>query len=370
MRCQFYWHLIGLIMKIILLITFALLALGLYEKARHERNLKKVPIRILINGTRGKTTLTRLLVASLNAAGIKTIGRTTGSEAAVLHPDGRVESIIRHRSARVYEIIKFFKEAAGENAECAVVECMALQPENQKAFRDTLVKPGTVAIVNTFVDHVPEMGVTRESTSEVLRLSVPHNAELYVTEHYYDDFKHVHYVELNPSAEEINGIHPSAIAIASSILNDMGIAHTALEDGIRNFIPDKGLLNPFSAGCNSLFIPSFSINDLSCMDSAVKKWIKDGRELNLIYNNRKDREYRIGLFKRVLAENSKAIRKVYVIGDYKKKVSWHFGMIAECEAISIEALHNHIENSRDSLFVGLGNIKGEGESLIALFEKE
>ena len=357
-------------MKIILLLTFILLIMGLLEKARHERNLKKVPIRILINGTRGKTTLTRLLVASLNAAGIKTIGRTTGSEAAVIYPDGRVESIIRHRNARVYEIIKFFRLASDEEAECAVVECMALQSENQKAFRDSLVKPGTVVIVNTFVDHVPEMGDTRESTSSVLSLSVPKNAELYVTEHYYDSFEHVHLVVIPEDGREVNGIHPSAIAIASAILKDMNIEPSALEEGIKGFIPDKGLLSPFEVGENSLFVPSFSINDLTCMDAAVKKWKKDGRGLSLIYNNRKDREYRIGLFEKVLEDNKDSISDVYVIGDYSRKVAFHFNKHVHSYPCDVNELKDIIKNSKDALFIGLGNIKGKGEELISLFEKE
>lgn len=344
--------------------------MGLLEKARHERNLKKVPIRILINGTRGKTTLTRLLVASLNAAGIRTIGRTTGSEAAVIYPDGRIESIIRHRSARVYEIIKFFRLAAGEKAECAVVECMALQSENQKAFRDSLVKPGTVVIVNTFVDHVPEMGDTRESTSRVLGFSVPKNAELYVTEHFYDSFEHVHFVDIPENGIEVNGIHPSAIAIASAVLKDMDIEPSALDEGIKNFVPDKGLLNQFNVGTGSSFVPSFSINDLTCMDAAIKKWSRDGRKLSVIYNNRKDREYRIGLFMKVLKDNKDSISNVYVIGDYRRKVAFHFNSVVPSSPYDVDDLKNTIMNSKNSLFVGLGNIKGKGEELISLFEKE
>ena len=350
---------------IVLSLLIVLLILGFIEHYLHMKRVNSVKTRILINGTRGKTTITRLLVSSLQSAGIKTIGRTTGSEAQIILPSGEIEEIKRRRPARVYELIKFWKRAEECGAECAVVECMALQKENQKAIRDTLVSPTSVVIANTFVDHVPEMGRSIESTSEVLCMSIPKNAKLYVTEHLYDDFQDVTFVDAKSETSPREDIHPSAIAIVRAILKDMKINEEYLNEGIKNFIPDKGLLKPFNVGSSSLFIPSFSINDLSSMNSALSKW---NRKVNLIYNNRKDREYRISLFDDVLKTNKDIIDKVYVIGDYKNKVMRHFGKLAAAHAISIDDLKGVIDSSTDQVFIGLGNIKGEGEELIALFE--
>lgn len=350
----------------VVILTFILLFLGFLECYFNDKRIKSVKIRILVNGTRGKTTIVRLLVSSLQSAGINTIGRTTGSEAQIINTDGSISEIKRKRPARVYELIKFWKEAVREEAECAVVECMALQSENQIAIRDKLVRPNIVIISNTFIDHVPEMGMTRESTSEVLSLSVPKVAKLYVTDSFYDSFKCVHHVSLDSTISPREDIHPSAIAIAKAVLKDLGISDEYLEKGIERFIPDKGLLKPFNCGSGSLFIPAFSINDLTSMDSAVKKWIAD-KKINLIYNNRRDREYRIGLFDKVIANNKDKIDRVYVIGDYKKKVAKHYSKIKESEAIDINELKSIIDKSSDSIYLALGNIKGEGEELIALF---
>ena len=49
-------------MLIVPLIIFAVLvALGLLEAVLHRHNLSKIPIRIHVNGTRGKSSVTRLI---------------------------------------------------------------------------------------------------------------------------------------------------------------------------------------------------------------------------------------------------------------------------------------------------------------------
>ncbi len=351
---------------LIIALTLILIALGIAECSITQKRINKARIRILVNGTRGKTTTVRLLVSSLQSAGMKTIGRTTGSEAQIINTDGSISAIRRRRPARIYELVSFWRLAERQEAECAVVECMGLMKESQIAIRDKLVRPNIVVIANTFVDHVPEMGRTRESTSEVLALSIPESARLYATDHYYDHFKNVKYINIDNAVSPREDIHPSAIAIVSAILKDLDIAEENLEKGINGFIPDKGLLKPIECGNESLFIPSFSINDQTSMDSAVKRYSSNAK-LNIIYNNRRDREFRIELFDEVLKANKDKIDKVYVIGDYKNKVARHYLKLIQAEAIEIDKLKEIMDKSQNKFYLALGNIKGEGEELIALF---
>ena len=48
------------------------------EKRRNERNLKKLKIRVNVNGIRGKSTITRMIFAILREAGCQVVGKTTG----------------------------------------------------------------------------------------------------------------------------------------------------------------------------------------------------------------------------------------------------------------------------------------------------
>lgn len=362
-----------LAMVIVFTLTAVLLVLGLVEARRHRKNLNDVPIRILVNGTRGKTTLARLLVASLNVQGIRTMGRTTGSEATIIYPDGSVKPIVRKRRARVYELVPFFREVSLESSrgvssglgpvQCVVVECMALQAENQVAFRDWLVRPTHVFITNTYVDHVPEMGPTRESSAQVLGLSVPKGASLYVSDSFYDglDARVVHVCEKAPIEDPV--IHPSCMAMAWAFLKDMGFGIETLQAGVSAFVPDKGLLEPFPLRRGGVFVPSFSVNDETCMEETIRKWSSScGGKVNVVFNSRKDREQRILLFKNVMSRVCDLVDDVLVIGDYPKKVAFYIGYGAV--SCSVEEVFDKVSSSSGAVFVGLGNIKGAGEELI------
>ena len=64
-----------------------LIAAGIAERKRNEKNLAKIPIRINVNGIRGKSTITRFITGILTEAGMKTIGKTTGTAARMIYWD-------------------------------------------------------------------------------------------------------------------------------------------------------------------------------------------------------------------------------------------------------------------------------------------
>lgn len=351
------------------LVVFCLILIYfVVEGYQQKKNVNSIPIRILVNGTRGKSTIVRLLVSALNNSGFRTVGRSTGSEAQILLPDGSIEPIIRKRSARIYELIKFFKRAKEEKAECVVVECMALQKENQIAVRDKLVIPTDVIICNTLVDHVPEMGSDVISTSQVLGCSIPKDANVFVTEPYYDDKgKKVYHITLPEFGDTKTAVHPVAIAICKAVLEEKDLGEEALEKAIATFVPDIGLKSEALVGNSSVFVPTFSVNDLTMMEKTILKYkaFYPDKKLFVVFNSRADREYRIILFKDILTRQSDNIIKVYCIGDYNKKVARAFSKLARSEAIGIEELGALINDSKDSVFIGLGNIKGDGEKLLS-----
>ena len=50
---------------VVVIACVALLVLGVREQRRHDRNLDAVPVRVLVNGTRGKSSVTRLIAGAL-----------------------------------------------------------------------------------------------------------------------------------------------------------------------------------------------------------------------------------------------------------------------------------------------------------------
>ena len=61
------------IISLIILLAM-LLIIGFIESYYHNYYLKSIPIRIHVNGARGKSSVTRLIAAGIRASGKKVIG--------------------------------------------------------------------------------------------------------------------------------------------------------------------------------------------------------------------------------------------------------------------------------------------------------
>jgi len=88
------------------LLIVLLAVYGFWEFRRHQRNIDKVPIRILVNGTRGKSSVTRLITGGLQAGGLRTLGKTTGTKPRYIYPDGSEIPIERVGRANIIEQLK------------------------------------------------------------------------------------------------------------------------------------------------------------------------------------------------------------------------------------------------------------------------
>src|SRR5438876_6804518 len=87
---------------------FGLAVLGALhvEWRRHRRALARIPIRIHVNGTRGKSSVTRLIAAALRAEGIPTVAKTTGTSARLILPDGSEQAVPRDGRPNISELIR------------------------------------------------------------------------------------------------------------------------------------------------------------------------------------------------------------------------------------------------------------------------
>ena len=160
-------------MKVVLVSLVCLILAGAIERLILHHSLRMIPIRVVVNGTRGKSTVVRLLAAALREAGIPTLGRSTGSIAELVLPDGSLRAIARRGVVNlVREQRQLVRLANGFDAKALVCECSAIRPELQRVFQRQLVEPTLTLITNSYVDHVDQLGETRESTAEVLASGV------------------------------------------------------------------------------------------------------------------------------------------------------------------------------------------------------
>ncbi|HHS51000.1 MAG TPA: poly-gamma-glutamate synthase PgsB, partial [candidate division Zixibacteria bacterium] len=111
-------------MELFLVALIAVLVIWwVLEYRRHTRNIERIGIRIHVNGTRGKSSVTRLIAGALREAGVRTVAKTTGSLPQLILPDGTEEPIVRLGSPNIHEQIGIIRKAVALGAEALVIEC-------------------------------------------------------------------------------------------------------------------------------------------------------------------------------------------------------------------------------------------------------
>lgn len=166
----------------LLLASAALLAGLIVERVRLDRSRNAIPLRIAVTGTRGKTSVVRLLASVLRESGQSVLAKTTGSEASLILPDGSVERIRRRGQPSILEQKALLHRGVDRGVDTVVVEIMSIHAENHLVETQHLLKPHVVLVTNFRVDHTAAVGDTREDVAAVLALDVPDEARVFVPE--------------------------------------------------------------------------------------------------------------------------------------------------------------------------------------------
>ena len=165
----------------LLVLGFLVLALciaGILEYQFHQKSLSLIPLRIHVNGTRGKSSVTRLVAAGLREGGIRTFAKTTGTAPRVIDSDGKDRIIHRLRLPSIGEQVRLLSYFSSQKPDAVVIECMAVQPQYQWIAEHQMVKSHIGVITNVRPDHLDEMGPTEEDVAHSLCNTVPVNSIL------------------------------------------------------------------------------------------------------------------------------------------------------------------------------------------------
>jgi len=385
----------------LILIAFcliALLSLGVYEKKSNERYIKSIPIRINVNGIRGKSTVTRLITSIVAEAGYKTVGKTTGTEARIIFPEkNEEEPIIRKREgANISEQLRIIKRAAKLKSEALVCECMAVNPDYQKVFQRKMIQANIGVIVNVLEDHLDVMGPTLDQIADAFTETIPYNGYLITIEGEYTDYFRKIAKERNTKVIVADNskvsegylnqfdyvVFPDNVSLALAVGEALGIEHEVAFRGMLKANPDPGALRISKIGQepdSCYFANGFAANDAA---STLLIW---NRILELGYcddntiivmNCRDDRVDRTEQFARDVLPYIKAktiisigkatspITKAYKEGELD--VEEYMDLEDYTTEKIIEKLEPHLENG---LIYGIGNIHGAAEPFIeALLE--
>ena len=370
---------------------------GLLEFKYHQFSLFGIPIRIHVNGTRGKSSVTRLIAAGLRAGGKRTFAKTTGTAPRVIDSKGIDRIIHRLRKPSIGEQVRLLKYFSDEKPDVVVMECMAVQPQYQWISEHQMVKANIGVITNARPDHLDEMGPTEEDVVRSLCNSVPVNGTLVTAENKHkkiieevtlsNDSKFISSNEKSLPEDYINNFsyieHPQNIAIALDVCEELGVKRDIAIQGMHDVQPDLGALIVWKlAGVNGMlqFVNGMAANDpVSTLQ--IWKFVIDRYPTNsctaVFFNSRDDRPLRT---KQMLELTFEEIKPEYLIvrGDKVetriKRLKHHspetaikiFSIVDEPSLVSESIL----SLPDDTLIYAIGNQVGVGQEILQILSEK
>ena len=375
-------------------------ALGAIESHLHNRLLRKIPYRIHVNGTRGKSSVTRLIAAGLRAGGIRTCAKTTGTVPRMIFPDGGEYPVYRPSRSNIIEQLRVVKAAAAVNAQALVIECMALNPQLQSVCELKIVKSTHGVVTNARPDHLDVMGPTEKDVALAMAATVPVKGKFYTAEQDHlsvfqmaarDRGTAVHAIGDEQVAgvtwDDLSGFahieHPDNVALALKVCQDLGVPRRTALEGMWAATPDAGVLQLYSVREREreiAFVNGFAAND---PESTGHNW-------NMVVNRFTAFDQRVALFN---CRSDRADRSIqladaclkwqpadrYVLvgsaTDVFAKRALANGMnpaqLLSAERLPTQNVLNNIEQNagRSAMVMGMGNIAGPGMQIINYFRE-
>lgn len=380
-------------MLIIPIVLTIALVIGMKEWKSHQKYIKAIPIRVNINGIRGKSTVTRLITGIVKEAGYKTIGKTTGTSARLIHWNKAEEEPIERRAEgpNINEQKKVVKKAARAGAEALVSECMAVNPDYQIVFQEKLLQANIGVIVNVLEDHMDVMGPTLDEVAEAFTSTIPYNGHLIIAEGPYVDYfkkeaarrKTKVIVADNDSVDDNYlrkfdyMLFPENVSLAMGVAEALNIDEEIALQGMLNANSDPGAMRIKELehnGATAQFVNGFAANDpastINIWKNVESQGYPSGR-LVVLMNCRDDRVDRTIQFGDDVLPHL-PIDTLILIGSSVEPIkrAVENGTIKVNTLIDLqgkttnEIYRKLLETFDDNIIYGIGNIHGAAEPLI------
>ncbi len=390
---------IELTLCILLLI---LIGVGLVESYYHRLALAQLPIRIHVNGSRGKSSVTRLVAAGLRAGGLKTLAKTTGTAPRIIDEDGKDRIIHRLRSASIGEQVRLLINFAKKEPDAVVMECMAVNPQYQWVAEQKMIQSTISVITNVRPDHLDEMGITLHDNAMSLSNTIPFDGKLVTVEGdiNHDDQIDVIDKEISDALADVSEKrktefhqasldnipsgymaqfpymeHSDNVAMALKVCELSGVDKQIALDGMLSVQPDPGATIIWKLNCHgnqNYFANLLAANDPASTYNAytqLQPRIGDS-PVCIFLNTREDRRYRtsqlLNLVFTKIKPNILIVRGEKLpsqFHDYKHenlKVKTH----QLPNNVGVKELMSEFSNLNNHYIVGIGNMVGWGENFV------
>ncbi len=371
------------------ILLIVLIIIGVIESYLHRYYLNNIPIRVHVNGARGKSSVTRLIASGLRESGKKVFAKTTGSSPRIINDKGQDIAIHRLRSASIGEQVRLIRNFSKQNIDILIIECMAVQPQYQWISEQKMIKSSVSVITNVRPDHLDEMGYTMNDIALSLSNSIPSNGTLVVhNDRFFNLFNNIALKRKTDVKIAKEGIvdedymrkfdyfeHQDNVELALAVCQHLGVSKDIALKGILKNRPDPGALVIWQVkikALNSYFINAFAANDpqstFDICDKISKRY--EGLKKCIFLNTRSDRQYRTHqllslVYDKIIPD------KLIIRGDKIDSILSQYNF--QSKGIEIVKFNNS-SNPKDiinsmgvldnHLIFGIGNIVGWGDQFV------
>lgn len=370
---------------IILMLSLIYILYLVYEDRENKKNRDSFVHVIHINGTRGKSSTSRLIEAALRGGEYRIFCKTTGSSPRTIDVAGKERIIHRRGRPNIKEQIGILKEAARQKADIVIIECMAVRPELQYIAQNRILNADISVVTNVRRDHLEEMGPTLKDVAIALGNVMPRNGHFITADkrfiEYYSELgqRFNTEVHLAEDLEEDYGIDfKENVSIALEICKILGVDRDIAIKRMRKYNRDPGVLKAYRLELKEnreiLFVNGFAINDpdsiLMIYEYLQKKGLFKEKKLILLVNNRGDRGYRVKQHMEVISKIAPDM--LWITGGYKRfmrRYMLRLG-IPEDDILIVDDYRLHEINGveENSIIFAIGNLVGHGEKIIEYIE--
>jgi poly-gamma-glutamate synthase PgsB/CapB len=368
------------------------LLLLLFEAVVVRRQVDRLAVRVHVNGTRGKSSVTRYIAAGMRAAGKRTMAKVTGVKPTLIHVDGSATLLTRRGGARVQEQIRIIHRSAAETADCLVLECMSIRPDLQQ-FEGRAFRPHLYLMTNILDDHQEELGSAQSTQIDALCNAMAKDATVITSPgSHLKRLQEVAAKKGNPvlvtnalttaQRQQIpEGVFETNIALALTACVVSGVDSSVAWPAILDEATRLRNSAETVSGSKFRFVNGFAVNDVPSAEKFIAHWQQfstASSRLVVIFNARADRPLRSVSFAKYLPTLPNLF-KVVVIGTH---APYMLRALAK-SGYPKERIHHwsrtQVQNARaeleqmgvasGDLVMGLGNIGGDGHLVAASLEE-
>ncbi len=373
----------------------------LWERLLINEKIKSIPLRICVTGTRGKSSVARLLTSLLKEAGFTVLARTTGSKPVITFPDGEEQEILRRGSPSVLEGKRILKLGAELNVSALVTELMSIHPECSSVESGQLFSPPILVITNVRLDHLSHMGATREEIARCFTSAFPENGRIFVPqEDFFPVFQKAadrlnaqivqvssdsHQEYLKQCARILPGEFEENFRLVFAVAEFLNINKDAVLRSLKRVKPDFGSFKIWTKDVGAqhqhwYLISCFAANDPDSTRRILSRFVeKDfwkGKEAVGLLNLRGDRGDRTLQWLESFNENVfPEFRRVFLIGEHAQAFKKRLKRSAERDAFILKSrapqrIMEEVsrETKGEAVCVGMGNMSGAGRELVEFWE--